>query len=90
LAKLVPRDVDYGETSTFFWQRPKICFDEDLDRFLARINLNAYGRIPKINLVSATILSSDDGIGHFCVSFRRAQLRRPAPKTLQVHRHFLR
>jgi hypothetical protein len=40
--------------------------------------------------VSATILSSDDGIGHFCVSFRRAQLRRPAPKTLQVDRHLLR
>ena len=55
LAKLVPRDVDYGETSTFFWYRPKICFDEDLDRFLARINLDAYGRIPKINFVSATI-----------------------------------
>jgi hypothetical protein len=72
LAKLVPRDVDYGETSAFFWQRPKICFDKDLDRFLCRVNFDPYGRIPKINLVSATIPSSDDGMGHFGFSFRRS------------------
>jgi hypothetical protein len=35
--------------------------------------------------MSATILSSDDGIGHFSYSFRTAQLQ-----TLQVNRQFLR
>jgi hypothetical protein len=68
LAKLVPRDVEQGKTSTFLWQRPKICFDEDLDGFLGRINFDPYGRFPKIYLVSAIILSADDGMRHFCVS----------------------
>jgi hypothetical protein len=85
LAKLVTRDIDYGETSTFFRQPLKICFDEDLDRFLGRINFNPYWRIPKINLVSATIPSSDDG------AFPSVAVRIPlsTPKTLQILRHSL-
>jgi hypothetical protein len=65
LAKLLPRDVDYSETPTLFSKSLKVCLDEYLNRFLARINLNPNGRIPKVDLVSATILSSNNGMRHF-------------------------
>ncbi len=75
LAKLLPRKVDYSETATFLWKSLEICFDEYLNRFLARINLNPNGRIAEINLVASTVLSSDNGVRHFSVLRRATQLQ---------------
>jgi hypothetical protein len=50
----------------------RICLDEYLDGLLARVDVDTNGRIAKIHLVSATILSPDDGVGH--VYFRSPSL----------------
>jgi hypothetical protein len=68
LAKLLPREVDYSEAPTLLCKSLKVCLDEYLNRFLARVNLNPNGRISEIHLLSATILSPDNGMGHFCIT----------------------
>jgi hypothetical protein len=68
LAKLLPRDVDYSEASTLLSKSLKVCLDEYLNRFIACINLNPNGRISEIYLVSSTVLSSDNGMRHFCIT----------------------
>jgi hypothetical protein len=65
LAILLERNVDDGETASFLWKAIEICLDEDLDGFLARINLDASRGISKINLVPPSILLPNDGMGHF-------------------------
>jgi hypothetical protein len=75
LAKLLPRKVDYSETPTFLWKSLEICFHEYLDCFLACIDLDPNRRIPKIHFVAWTVLSSDNGVRHFSVLPRAAQLQ---------------
>jgi hypothetical protein len=66
LAKLLSRNIDYSEPPTLLRERLKICLDEYLDGFLARVNFDANRRIAKIDLVSATVFSSNDGVCHKC------------------------
>jgi len=65
LAILRERNVDDGEAASFLWKALEICLDEYLDSFFARVNLDANRRISKINLVPPTVLSPNDGMGHF-------------------------
>ena len=45
-------------------KRFRICLDEYLDGFLARVDLDTNRRIAKIHFVSAPIVSANDGVGH--------------------------
>ncbi len=65
LAKLVAGDVENGETPTLFWQCLEICLDENLDRLFTGMNLDTNRRIAKVNLVASSVLSSNDGVGHY-------------------------
>jgi hypothetical protein len=68
LAKLLPREIDYGETPMFLWQSLEISLNEYLNGFFAGINFDTHWRVAEINLMSATVLSSEDGMGHIDVA----------------------
>src|SRR6266567_334115 len=63
-AKKVAGDVDYCKPPSLFCKHLKIRLDEDLDRLLAGVDLNANRCSAKIHFVPATILSSNDGMRH--------------------------
>jgi hypothetical protein len=46
------------------WQTLSVRLDENLDRFLARVNLDPNGIIAEVHLMSATVLSAYDGMAH--------------------------
>jgi hypothetical protein len=39
--------------------------DENLDRLFTGMNLDTNRRIAKVNLVASSVLSSNDGVGHY-------------------------
>jgi hypothetical protein len=61
---MLSRNIEYSEAPSLLRQRLEICLDENLNRFFARIDLDANRRIAEIYLVSATVVSSDNGVRH--------------------------
>jgi hypothetical protein len=68
LAKLLARDANNSETPTLFWKGFIICLDKNLNGFPACVYLDANGRLAKVNLMAATVLSSDNGMRHLYVA----------------------
>jgi hypothetical protein len=64
-AKLVAGNVENGKAPTPLRKRLDIRLDKNLNRLLAGINLDTNGRIAKVHLVAAPVLSSNDGVGHY-------------------------
>jgi hypothetical protein len=64
LAKQVAGNVEKGEAPTLLRERLEIRLDENLDGLFAGINLHAYGRVAKVNLVASSVRSSNDGVRH--------------------------
>src|SRR5439155_25548319 len=64
-AKLVAGNVENGEASTLLWERLEIRLDKNLHGLFAGMNLDANRRIAKVNLVASSVLSSNDGMGHY-------------------------
>jgi hypothetical protein len=58
-AKQVAGNVEKREAPTFL--REPI----DLDGLLTGINLDTNGRVAKVHLMASSVLSSNDGVGHF-------------------------
>jgi hypothetical protein len=87
-AKQVAGNVEKREAPTFFRHRIQIRLDENLDGLFAGINLYANGRVTEIDLVSSSVRSSNDGVGHM-ISLERGQRRsqatfRPVPPQADV------
>ena len=61
-------DVDYRKPPSLFRRGFKICLDEDFHSLLAGINFDADRRVAKIDLMSATVLPTDNCMGHFRVA----------------------
>jgi len=66
----VPENVEKGETATLLRERLEIRLDENLDGFFAGINLDTNRRVAEIDLVSSSVRSSNDGVGHYRLAFR--------------------
>jgi hypothetical protein len=64
LAEKVAWDVNYCKATSLFRQRLKICLDENLDGLAAGINLDTDRRIAKIDLMSATVVPTNNSVGH--------------------------
>ena len=64
------RNVQKSEAFTLFWERFEVSLDENLDGLFAGVNLDPNGRIAKVNLVSSSARSSNDGVGHYRLAFR--------------------
>jgi hypothetical protein len=75
-AKLVAGNVENGEAPTFLWERLKIRLDKNLDRLFTGINLDTNRRIAKVNLVASSVLSSNDGVGHYRLALKTADMVR--------------
>lgn len=54
-----------GEAPAPTRKRVEIRFDKDLDRLSTGINLDTNRRITKVKLVASSVLSSNDGVGHY-------------------------
>ncbi len=67
-AKLMARNVQKSEAFTLLWERFEVSLDENLDGLFAGVNLDPNGRIAKVNLVSSSARSSNDGVGHDCLA----------------------
>jgi hypothetical protein len=81
VAELIAGDIDQRETPTLLRKSLKISLDEYLDGLLTRVDLHTDGRITKIHLVSATILSPDDGVGHaFLLALRSKWMAATSPE----------
>jgi hypothetical protein len=65
-------DVEKREAPTFFRHCIEIRLDENLDGLFAGINLDTNGRIAEIDLVSSSVLSSNDGVRHCRTRLRGA------------------
>src|SRR5271156_2841833 len=70
LAKLVPGNVENGKAPTLLRQRLEIRLDKNLNRLFAGINLDTNRRIAKVHLVASSVLSSNDGVGHYRLALR--------------------
>jgi hypothetical protein len=66
----VAGNVEKCEAPTLLWQRLEIRLDENLDGLFAGINLDADGRVAKVNLVASSVLSSNDGAGPYSLGLR--------------------
>jgi len=66
LTEEVAGDIDDGKTSPFLCMRFKIGLYKNLDSLIAGMHLDAHRRIPKVNFVSATALTSDNRMCHLC------------------------
>src|SRR5208282_462279 len=64
LTKQVARNVEKGEASTPLRAGFGICLDENLDGLFAGVDLDTDGFVTKVDLVAASVLSSNDRIGH--------------------------
>jgi hypothetical protein len=64
-AKQVAWNVEKGEAPTLLWEHLGIRLDEILDGLFAGINLDTNRRVAEIDLVSSSVLSSNDRVGHF-------------------------
>ena len=58
-------NVEKREAPTFFRHRIEIRLDKNLDGLFVGINLDTNRRVAKLNLVAASVGSSNDGVGHF-------------------------
>jgi hypothetical protein len=63
-AEKMARDIEDRKPPPLFRMRLKVCLDEYLHRFLAGVHFDPERRIAKINLVAATVLSSDNRVRH--------------------------
>jgi len=59
----VAGDVEKGEAPTLLWERLGIRLDENLDGLFTGINLDPNRRVAEIDLVSSSVLSSNDAWG---------------------------
>ena len=64
-AKLVAGDVENGKAPTLLWEGLEIRPDKNLDRLFTGINLDTNRIIAKVNLVASSVLSSNNGVGHY-------------------------
>ena len=64
-AKQVAGNVEKSEAPTFLRERLEIRLDENLDGLFAGINLDTNRRVAEIDLVSSSVCSSNDGVGHY-------------------------
>src|SRR5882757_9773622 len=69
-AKQVAGNVEQGEAPTFLREHLGIRLDENLDGLFAGINLDANGRVAEIDLVSSSVRSANNGVGHCRTRFR--------------------
>jgi hypothetical protein len=69
-AKQVAGNVEKRETPTLFRHRIEIRRDENLDGLFAGINLDTNGHVTEIDLVSSSVRSSNDCVGHYRLAFR--------------------
>jgi hypothetical protein len=58
------RNADNRKAPLFFWKRFKVCLYKDLNGITAGVNVDANGRIAKIDFVTSSVLSSNDRMGH--------------------------
>ena len=58
-------NVEYGEAPTLCWEGLEIRPNKNLDRFFTGINLDTNWIIAKVDLVALSVLSSNDGVGHY-------------------------
>jgi hypothetical protein len=61
----VARNVDKSEAPTFLREHFGSRLDENLDGLFAGINLDANGFVAKVHLLASSVLSSNDGVGHW-------------------------
>ena len=80
-AEKVARDIEDRKPPTLFGMRLKVCLDEYLHRFLAGVHFDPERRIAEINLVAATVPSSDNGMRH--------DLLTPLTQSLKTSRNIL-
>jgi PPK2 family polyphosphate:nucleotide phosphotransferase len=64
-AEQVAGNVKKGEAPTILRERLEIRLDENLDGLFAVINLDTNWRVAKVNLVAASVRSSNDNVGHY-------------------------
>jgi hypothetical protein len=69
-AKQVAGNVEKREAPTFFRHRIEIRLDENLYGLLAGINLDTNGRVTEIDLMSSSVRSANNGVGHCRTRFR--------------------
>jgi hypothetical protein len=63
-AKEVARNIENDETPTPRRERLEIRLDGNLDGLFAGVDFDTDSRVAKVHLVSSSVLSSDDGVGH--------------------------
>jgi hypothetical protein len=63
-AKQVAGNVEKRETPTFFRHRIEIRLDENLDGLFAGRDLDTNRLVAKVDLVSSSVPSSNDDVGH--------------------------
>ena len=63
-AKPVARNVENGKAPTFLRERFEIRLNENFDGLFAGVDLDTDGFVTKVDLVAASVLSSNDRIGH--------------------------
>ena len=80
-AEKVARDIEDRKPPTLFRMRLKVCLDEYLHRFLAGVHFDPKRRIAEIDLVAATVLSSDNRVRH--------DLLPPLTQSLKTSRNIL-
>ena len=56
--------VEKGKAPTLFRKRLEIGLDENLDGLVAGMNFDTNRCVAKVNLVAASVLSSNDGVRH--------------------------
>ena len=63
-AKKVSGDVENGEASTPLGERVEACLDKNLDGLFAGVDLDSNSIVAKVDLVTSSVLSSNDGVRH--------------------------
>src|ERR1700736_1028914 len=63
-----------------FWERLEIRLDKNLNRLFAGINRDTNRRIAKVHLVASSVLSSNDGVGHYRLALRASLKTQSRPK----------
>jgi hypothetical protein len=58
-------NVEKREGPTLLRERLEIRLDENLDGLFAGINLDTNGRVAEIDLVSSSVRSANNGVGHY-------------------------
>jgi hypothetical protein len=61
----VAGNVDKGEAPSLFREGLEIRLDKNLDGLFAGVDLDPNRSIAKVNLVASSVLSSNDGVGHW-------------------------